>query len=68
MGEGGVEGENCFQEVPPHSDPLPQRGEGNKRIVLSHKGARGEKGLSSPTKGRGEQKDNPLLRRGEGIK
>jgi len=29
---------------PPHPDPLPRRGEGRKRIVLSHGGARGEKG------------------------
>jgi len=41
MGEGGVEGENCFKEVPPHPDPR-------------------------PTVGRGEQKDNPLPRWGEG--
>jgi len=28
--------------TPPHPNPLPPRGEGNKRIVLSHGGARGE--------------------------
>ena len=29
MGEGGVEGENCFQQEPPHPDPLPRWGEGS---------------------------------------
>jgi len=46
MGEGGVEGENCFQEVPPHPLPLPRWGEGNKSRSLRGAERRGNLILS----------------------
>ena len=51
------------EKPPPHPDPLPPWGEGNKRIVLSHPGAREGKVCHSEESGCifSGRRENPIL-------